>query len=72
VLGGVVLSIGEKISQLANKVGIAKQSDILFTGGPSSIASLRETIQKLTGYNVATHALSVYAGAIGAALPAAQ
>lgn len=70
ILGGVTVSISDKAIQLINKLGIPPKSTILFTGGLSQIEVVRQTVEKRSGHTVLSHKMSVFAGAIGAALAA--
>lgn len=70
ILGGVTISISDKAIQLINKLGIPPKSTILFTGGLSQIAVVRQTVENRSGNKVLSHDMSVFAGAIGAALAA--
>jgi len=70
ILGGVPLSIAQKVSQMVGKFNFDSNALILMTGGLSRSAALVEIISKTVGLQVTTHELAGFAGAVGVCVSA--
>lgn len=68
IMAGVLSSIAQKICQMTGKLHFTNGLPLFMTGGLSQSAALLSAIAEATGFEVVTHALAVYAGAIGACL----
>lgn len=68
---GIHQSVAKRVNTLLNRVGIER--NVLFTGGVSNNAGIIKAFEDILGFPVETAKIdTVYAGAIGAALYAAQ
>ncbi|MFP3155543.1 acyl-CoA dehydratase activase [Lachnospiraceae bacterium ZAX-1] len=68
IIAGVLKSIGTKMLQMLYKLKLSDNEPILLTGGLSRSKILVDIISNMSGYEVLTHDLSVFAGAIGACI----
>jgi predicted CoA-substrate-specific enzyme activase len=66
IAGGIVDAIARRTAALAGKVSVTEP--VLLTGGLAALKALQLRLEALLGCPVQTHPLSLYAGAIGAAL----
>lgn len=68
---GINMSVAKRVRALLGRVGIEKE--ILFTGGVSNNVGMRKAFEELLGCKlIQPHLDTVYAGALGAAIYAAQ
>lgn len=68
---GVNLSVARRVKALVGRVGL--EQDILFTGGVSNNVGMRRAFEELLGCKLVVSSLdTVYAGALGAAIYAAE
>ena len=71
IAAGVHRSVARRIQNLLARVGI--EPNVLFTGGVSNNIGMRKAIEDVVGFPIQTPKLNaVYAGALGAAVYAAQ
>lgn len=71
IAAGIHLSVARRVSNLLNRVGI--EPNVLFTGGVSNNVGMKVALEKILGFPIEVSKLNtVYAGALGAALYAAQ
>jgi len=70
ILSGVLLSIAQKILQMAGKLDFNKDKPLIMTGGLSRSTALVGVISKTIGIEVVTHELAQFAGAVGACISA--
>jgi predicted CoA-substrate-specific enzyme activase len=71
ILAGVHTSVIGRVKGLFNRIGIEKE--VLFTGGVSNNIGMKKALEDMLGFKVAKPSInSVYAGALGAALHAAN
>ena len=71
LVAGINMSVAKRVRALLGKVGIEKE--ILFTGGVSNNIGMRRAFEELLGCELIRPKLdTVYAGALGAAIYAAQ
>ncbi len=67
ILKGILISIANKITNLAGKTGYLKEDTVLLTGGLSGSKAIVSTLQNALGCKVITNEKAQFAGAIGAA-----